>query len=123
MANLTVRFPLEQTGKNTGFDLLSSEDIRDLVKFNIKNTLLTCPGERTFDSEDFGACLRKILFEYPTASVLDTAASAIRKQLGIFVPYIVLEDVDITNPDNMVAHVRLLYYINEIIHFRFKMIG
>jgi phage baseplate assembly protein W len=114
MANLTVNFPLEKTGRNTGFDMISSEHLKELVKFNIKNTLLTCPGERTFDNEDYGACLRKILFEFPTDSVLNTAQTKIREQLEIFVPYIVIEDITITNPESMVAHVRLLYYINEI---------
>lgn len=114
MAKLTVNFPLQQTGKNPGFDMISDTEIKDLVKFNIKNTLLTCPDERTFDDEDFGACLRKILFEFPTASVLGGAESAIREQLEAFVPYIIIEDIDITNPEDMVTHVRLLYYINEI---------
>ena len=114
MANLTVNFPLEETGKNTGFDLIRDDEIKDLVKFNIKNTLLTCPDERTFDDEGFGACLRKVLFEFPVESVLNSTEASIRKQLETFVPYIIIEDVDITSPQDMVAHVRLLYYINEI---------
>ena len=114
MANLTVNFPLEMSGKNTGFDMISSAHLKELVKFNIKNTLLTCPDERTFDDENYGACLRKILFEYPTDSVLSQAETKIREQLEIFLPYIIIEDITITNPESMVAYVRLLYYINEI---------
>ena len=114
MADLTVNFPLELTGKNSGFDMISDTEIKDLVKFNIKNTLLTCPDERTFDDEGFGACLRKVLFEFPVNSVLNTTEASIRNQLETFVPYIIIEDIDITNPEDMVAHIRLLYYINEI---------
>ena len=114
MTKLSVRFPLEMTGKNPGFDLLSNEDLRELVKFNMKNTLLSCPDERVFDEDDFGACLRRMLFEFPTGPLLASVESKIRSQLSSFVPYIVVEDVAVTNPEDMVMYIRILYYINEI---------
>lgn len=114
MARLTVRFPLEISSKNNGFDTIDSNEIKDLVKFNIKNTLLTCPDERTFDEVGFGACLRKILFEFPSSRLSIDAQAKIKTQLQNHVPYIVVEDVAITNPEDSVMYIRLLYYINEI---------
>ena len=114
MAGVSVKFPLQQTGANTGFDNLTTEEIPELVKFNIKNTLLTCPGERTFDDEDFGVCLRKILFEYPGSELFSEVKSRITQQLNKFVPYIVLESVEIANPVDMVMNIKLRYFINEI---------
>ena len=76
MAGVTVKFPLQISGKNSGFDEISTEELTELVKFNIKNTLLTCPDERTFDQEGFGVCLRKILFEYPQSDLLSSVIVA-----------------------------------------------
>jgi phage baseplate assembly protein W len=114
MASVTVKFPLEKTGKNNGFDNIQTSDLKEVVKFNIKNTLLTCPGERTFDNEDYGVCLRKSLFEFPSNSNFNSLKSRIKKQLKVFVPYIVLQEITITNPEDMVMSVNLRYYINEI---------
>ena len=114
MARLTVRFPLEISSKNNGFDMIDGDEIKDLVKFNIKNTLLTCPDERTFDDEGFGACLRKILFEFHSNRLGIDVQARITSQLNRYVPYIVIEDISITNPEDSVMHIRLLYYINEI---------
>ncbi len=114
MPKLTVKFPLEESGTNPGYDLISNDEINELVKFNIKNTLLTCPGERTFDHEDFGACLRELLFEFPTEGLLGKAQSRIQSQLSYFVPYITLEDIQVTNPEEMVMNIKLFYVINEI---------
>jgi phage baseplate assembly protein W len=114
MAGVTVNFPLQISGKNSGFDEISTAEIPELVKFNIKNTLLTCPDERTFDEDGFGVCLRKILFEYPQSSLLSSVKSEIERQLGKFVPYVTVESLEISNPQDMVVHIKLRYYINEL---------
>ena len=114
MAGVTVKFPLQISGKNSGFDEISTEELTELVKFNIKNTLLTCPAERTFDQEGFGVCLRKILFEYPQSDLLSSVRSEIDKQLRKFVPYITIESLQVSNPQDMVVHITLKYFINEL---------
>lgn len=114
MANVTVKFPLEITGKNTGFDSITTNELTDVVKFNIKNTLLTCPGERTYDNEDFGACLRKLLFETTAGISFQALQIEIKKQLKIFVPYIEIQEIVIDTPEDMVVNIKLRYYINEI---------
>tara|TARA_R100000388_G_scaffold88765_2_gene69240 strand:- start:7396 stop:7776 length:381 start_codon:yes stop_codon:yes gene_type:complete len=114
MAGVTVKFPLQISGKNSGFDEISTEELTELVKFNIKNTLLTCPDERTFDQEGFGVCLRKILFEYPQSDLLSSVRSEINRQLRKFVPYITIESLQVSNPQDMVVHITLKYFINEL---------
>ena len=59
MAGITPHLPLVVDGIN-GIKLI--QDYKDLVKQNLKNLLLTIPGERIMDV-DFGVGLRKYLFE------------------------------------------------------------
>jgi len=114
MSGVTVKFPLEISDKNSGFDAITTEELQDLVKFNIKNTLLTCPDERTFDEEDYGACLRAYLFEFTESGVIGDMESVIQSQLSRFVPYIEIQSLEVTNPQDMIINVKLRYFINEI---------
>ena len=114
MSGVTVKFPLEMSDKNSGFDAITTDELQDLVKFNIKNTLLTCPDERTFDEEGYGACLRAYLFEFAESGVIADMESVIRNQLSRFVPYIEIQSLEVTNPQDMVINVKLRYFINEI---------
>ena len=65
----TIKFPLEIGIEDVGYQQIS--DFKELVEYNMKSTLLTCPGEIISDPQ-FGVCIRKVLFENPnTISNLD----------------------------------------------------
>ena len=70
---------------------------KDQVKSNLINLLLTDKGERIMNPE-FGADIRKSLFENITSPDLDTLRVKIINAVSIFIPEIELTDVAI-NPE------------------------
>ncbi len=79
------------------FATISESEIRELIKFNIKSTLLTCPGERR-DDLDFGVCCKKYLFDFFSSSETESLQSEILNQLNEYVPYCLIERIDIQAP-------------------------
>ena len=63
------------------------KDYQTLVKQNFKNLLLTAPGERMMNPK-FGVGLRNFLFENDDPVLYDKVASAIRKQVNAYLPYL-----------------------------------
>ena len=57
---LTPRLPLLVDKSQPGFELI--DNIRDLVKQNVKMVVLTSPGERVM-IPDFGVGIKGLLFE------------------------------------------------------------
>ena len=51
MKNYSIKFPLEVVPGRETFATIDESEISELIKFNIKSTLLTCPGERRDDLE------------------------------------------------------------------------
>jgi|10_taG_2_1085330.scaffolds.fasta_scaffold00743_14 phage baseplate assembly protein W len=84
------KFPLERTGKNTGFDSYREDEIAKAVKFNLKNIILTHPGERIWD-DSFGVGIERMLFEPIDSSVLDKYKNIILGQIESYAPYIEIE--------------------------------
>jgi len=112
MAFINVLFPLQRTGKNTGFDSYTEEEISDAVKFNLKNIILTNPGERIWDS-DFGVGIKHMLFEQMTSNLLDKYASIILGQIESYAPYITVEDLQLYQASPEVVKIDLRYSVNR----------
>ena len=109
--NYTVKFPLELSIDDIGYK--SEFDFAEVVKFNIKSTLLTCPGERITDP-DFGVCLRRIIFELPSANLISVLKTRINNQLKTHVPYINIRQNQITfSPDQQALNIKITYTILE----------
>ena len=70
MSKVTVEFPLKNNGKNIGFDAIPEDKVEEAIKFNIKNIILTNPGEKTWDVE-FGVGIMQALFEPATESLIE----------------------------------------------------
>ena len=87
----TLKFPLDVVSKRETFDVLSENDIAEVVKFNIKSTILTCPGERRSDPE-FGACAKRFLFDFANGQY-DVLREEIISQVNKYVPYSILNEV------------------------------
>ena len=108
-------FPLtiqDQTGTLMLDPDTKIEDMRDLMNFHIKNILLSCPGERIWNP-DFGACLKKYLFELETVLDLEDIARTIRQQLSEFAPYINIVDVlPRMLPEENALLINIRYYVN-----------
>ena len=74
-------------------------DFSSLAKKNLKMLILTNPGERIMDTE-FGVGLRKYLFEQNTPSTYSEIDSNIRQQVQRYLPYIGIDRIDFTVPEN-----------------------
>ena len=81
-----VLFPLTMTSDNAGYELA---DIREMVKFNLKNIILTNPGERIM-YPTFGVGINAMLFENFTSTIKETATQRIVEQISIYAPYVTL---------------------------------
>ena len=82
---------------------------KDQIKSNLINLLLTDKGERIMNPE-FGADLRRSLFENITAPNLDLLRFKIADAINIFIPEIVLGDIEILpDPDANTLSVTINY--------------
>ena len=90
----TLKFPLEVVSKQDTFETLDENSISEVVKFNIKSTILTSPGERRSDP-DFGVGARSYLFSQNTEP-LELLREEIIAQVNRYVPYCIIEEVSIT---------------------------
>jgi phage baseplate assembly protein W len=70
---------------------------KDQIKSNLINLLLTDKGERIMNPE-FGADIRRSLFENITDSNIELLKFKISDAINIFIPEIILGNIDIT-PD------------------------
>ena len=84
-----VEFPLDFSVD--GF-LRKTKTIRQQVKSNIKNLILTSKGERVFQP-NFGSNLKSLLFEQITNDSLDSVDTDIRVSLSTWLPYVNVEEL------------------------------
>jgi len=74
----------------TGFTL--TQTMKENIQQNLKNLVLTSPGERIM-IPDFGAGLRRFLFEQNTEVVQESIRNAIIAQVGRYMPFIDIREV------------------------------
>ena len=74
-------------------------DFRTLATQNLKMLILTSPGERMMDTQ-FGVGLKGFLFEQNTPSTYAEIDSEIRKQTQRYLPYIGIERIDFSVPED-----------------------
>jgi phage baseplate assembly protein W len=86
-----IEFPLDYSQE--GF-FRKTKTIRQQVKSNIRNLLLTERGERVFQP-NFGSNLKSLLFEQITPTLLENIENNIRESLSTWLPYV--------NVNNLVA--------------------
>jgi phage baseplate assembly protein W len=92
MAGITPKLPLNVDNIDGAYRLIKS--YKGLIKQNLKNLVLTAPGERMM-IPDFGVGIRNYLFENDTAEVRSTIRSRISQQVGKYMPFIELVEVNI----------------------------
>ena len=92
MAKLTPKIPLLLDKTQPGYELI--DELRELVKQNMKMVLLTNPGERVMNP-DFGVGLYGLLFENAAdPEIKSFYQGRIKKQIDEYLPYVVLEEVN-----------------------------
>jgi phage baseplate assembly protein W len=109
MSGLSVKLPLAIDDTDGAYSLLKT--YLDLVRQNFKMLLLTNPGERIMDI-NFGVGLHDELFEQNTPYELETIKGKIAAQVGVYMPYIELNDVLIEEAfDGNGVHIQISYII------------
>tara|TARA_Y100000004_G_C8831374_1_gene376349 strand:- start:285 stop:665 length:381 start_codon:yes stop_codon:yes gene_type:complete len=110
--SIGVQFPLINSGKNIGFDLFKEDEIAKAVKFNLKNIILTTPGERIWDTS-FGVGIKNLLFEQKDFGIIDKYTGIIVGQIEAYAGYVTLESVDIEDSDDNSIKISIKYAINR----------
>ena len=62
MPDYTVLFPLRSNNISLGYETINENNIKELAVFNLKNIILTTPGERIMQPS-FGVGIKRYLFE------------------------------------------------------------
>jgi phage baseplate assembly protein W len=105
----TPRLPLVR-GKSFDYDYIDKTS--ELVKQNIKNLLLTIPGERVMDP-DFGIGVMTFLFE-ETSLVKREIKERIRNQLQKYMPYVSLKEVQVGEIDDNSLFIKIAYEVPDL---------
>ena len=115
-----IKFPLGYSPE--GF-FYKSKTVLDQSKSNLRNLLLTTPGERIFQP-NFGSRLKNIVFEQGQ-DIPNRIEEAIRSSVDNFLPYIDIKNVFTTQEQNQVnVQVEFSVPLNpdtiEILNFDFR---
>jgi len=111
---ITPSLPLLLDRSQPGFELI--DDIRDLVKQNMKMVVLTSPGERVM-IPDFGVGIRGLLFEnLQDEEVLSFFKGRIKVQINRYLPYVELQEIVFSEKDidENKINVSIKYYIPDL---------
>ena len=109
---LTPQLPLNFGGEG---DFALIKVYEDLVKQNLKNLMLTIPGERTMDS-NFGAGIQRFLFEPNLSYVYSDMKTTMLTQIEQYMPFLTVQDVQVTpsqENENLIK-VELFYVIEPL---------
>lgn len=85
---------------NTAFNQSFTTD--EQARSNLLNLLLTEKGERIMQPE-FGSGLHKVLFEQNDDYIADTITAVIEDEVGKWLPYIGIDNIDIQNNGNQLS--------------------
>ena len=104
----SVKLPLEMSPSDGPFAL--NKTIPSVVEQNIKMIIFTSPGERIMDS-NFGVGIRRYLFEPISELTNIEITDRIREQLSRYLPFIVIEELVVTSPEQSenAIYLRLQY--------------
>jgi phage baseplate assembly protein W len=117
MKGLSPKFPLTFNNVFGAYDL--NQSYSDLVKQNLKNLILTSPGERVMDV-NFGVGLRHYFFEQLTGQTSSLIATRIREQVSQYMPFVEILEIKFNPEENFGASPNLLYVQ---IHFAIQPLG
>jgi len=111
MPGLAPRLPLEKDPED-GFGLIKT--YAGLIKQNLRNLVLTAPGERMMDPE-FGVGIRNYLFGSPGDNTSEKVQTAIAEQVSRYMSFVDLIEIN-TNlvEDSQIMHVTLGYRVPSI---------
>ena len=94
---ISVSLPLVYDNEDGPFRL--NKKVGDVVKQNLKNLLLTIPGERIMLPK-FGAGLWQILFDPMIGDTYDRAAARVYEQVRRYMPFVNIDSIVFLTSDD-----------------------
>lgn len=114
MSGISVKIPLRISSKDGAYKL--NKSYVESTKQNLKNLVLTAPGEKLTDPE-FGVGVRNFLFENNATAdgsdVLGEIAARISAQVARYMNYIVIKDIIDLTSDNVTLAFRINYKLKN----------
>lgn len=109
MSNLSPKFPLFF---GTDGSYAPNTTVKEVVKQNFKNLILTSPGERIM-IPDFGVGIKRYLFEQNSINTIDRIQLKIKEQARKYMPFIEIQDIGSTMNENELI-MTIKYFITPI---------
>jgi len=113
MSKISPKFPMQILADGVAMSSYEEEDIISAIRFNLKNIILTNPGERIMNA-DFGAGILQMLFDNATTDVQSRARTAILSQVARYAPYAIIEDLKINYDGENSLTVAITYNVPEL---------
>lgn len=95
-SGITPSFPFQVDTQDSDYLLLQTTP--ELVRQNLKNLILTSPGERIMDPQ-FGAGIRRFLFQNRTDATTSTIRGVILSQIKRYMPFVSVEAVEFSTDE------------------------
>jgi hypothetical protein len=109
---ISVKLPLQYNKEDGPYQL--TKTLKETVKQNFKNLILTNPGERIMDP-NFGVGLHRFLFESSAEETISAIHERIAQQTSRYLPFIDLMNVDINFiEDTYTLNVAIQYFIGPL---------
>lgn len=110
MAKLTPKLPLRMDDNDGAYKMIT--DYKELARQNLKNLVLTNPGEKTMDS-NFGVGVKRYLFDnYNNIDKIQSEIFArLSEQVSTYLSYIDLYNVRVTE-DSTKGKINIAIYYN-----------
>jgi len=106
MTTLSVKIPMIIDDVN-GIGMI--DNIKDLAKQNLKNLILTNPGEQLF-YYDYGVGVESILFKSSSDNSILDLKDRIYSQVKKYIPYIAITDSDVSVKQDKL-YIKIIYYV------------
>lgn len=109
---LTPQLPLNFAGEG---DFALIKRYEQLIKQNLKNLVLTVPGEKPMDS-NFGVGIQRFLFEPNLSYVYGDMKTEIRSQVSQYMPFLTVGSINVSadKQNKNVARVQISYVIDPL---------
>jgi|TARA_R110002012_G_scaffold321298_2_gene548561 phage baseplate assembly protein W len=111
MPGFGAKLPLKLDNKDGPYSLI--QDYATLMRQNLKMLVLTSPGERMM-IPSYGVGLRNFLFENKGLNVKNDIKAKIREQVKIYLPFIDINDVQVSDADNNTLAVKIIYFVESL---------
>lgn len=106
--------PKIPVGVNRSEGFMLTRTLAENTKQNLKNLILTSPGERVMIPE-FGVGIRNFLFENADSSLTNRVESKIVSQIELYMPAINIIDLEVRISDDHLLSIKLRYSLSGLL--------